>query len=166
MWPTLHLGHSTWWMMCANAQRPVGSRQGQKSEEQSLSDRRALSSAILCRPIDAHYFTVSAEMQGPNSISSPSTTDSFFKWKKKSSPCGPYFTGTFRCVEAVRKRTLSQIVFQLSQHLVHHGGLVIDRRLDPESRNFPGRPHILPHPRRCEMRVAAELTLHSLKSNP
>ena len=29
------------------------------------------------------------------------------KRKKKSSPCGPYFPGTFQCVEAVRRRTLS-----------------------------------------------------------
>ena len=40
------------------------------SGEGSLSNRRAISSAIMCRPIWAHAFTDSAEMQGPNSISS------------------------------------------------------------------------------------------------
>ena len=39
-----------------------------RSGEESLSDRRALSSAIMCRPIKAHAFTVSTEKQGPNSI--------------------------------------------------------------------------------------------------
>ena len=44
---------------------------------------------------------------GPNSTNSLRTIGSFFKRKKKSSPCGPYFLGTFQCVDAVRKRTLS-----------------------------------------------------------
>ena len=78
-----------------------------KSGEKSLSDRRAFSSAILCRPIKAHVFTVSAETQGPNSTNSLRTVGSFFRRKKKSPPCGPYFLGTFQCVEAVRIRTLS-----------------------------------------------------------
>ena len=39
-----------------------------QSGEQSLSDRKAFPSAIKCGPIKAHDFTVSAEMQGPNSI--------------------------------------------------------------------------------------------------
>ena len=61
----------------------------------------------MCRPIKARAFTVSAEKHGPNSINSPRTIGSYFKRKKKSSPCGPYFPGTFQCVDAVRKRTLS-----------------------------------------------------------
>ena len=35
------------------------------SGEESLFDRRAFSSAIVCKPIKAHAFTASAEMQGP-----------------------------------------------------------------------------------------------------
>ena len=41
-----------------------------KPGEDSLSDPRAFSSAIMCRPIKAHAFTVSAEMQDPNSTNS------------------------------------------------------------------------------------------------
>ena len=37
-------------------------------------------------------------MQGPNSINSLRTIGSFFRRKKKSSPCGPHFPGTFPCV--------------------------------------------------------------------
>ena len=44
------------------------------------------------RPIKARAFTVSAETHGPNS-----TTGSFFKRKKRSSPCGPYFPRAFQC---------------------------------------------------------------------
>ena len=49
-----------------------------KSGEESLSDRRAFSSAIMCIPNKAHAFTVPAEMQGPNSIDSLRTIGSFF----------------------------------------------------------------------------------------
>ena len=48
-----------------------------KSGEESLSDR-AIASAIMCRPGKAHAFTVSAQMQGLNSINSLETTGSFF----------------------------------------------------------------------------------------
>ena len=98
-----------------------------KPGEKSLSDRRALSSAILCRPIKAHVFTVSAETQGPNSTNSLRTVGSFFRRKKKSPPCGPYFLGTFQCVEAVRIRTLSHeskqgqtLSHKSVPHLWHH----------------------------------------------
>ena len=47
-----------------------------KSGEESPSDRRALSSAIMCRPIKAYALTVSADTQGPNSINSLRTTGS------------------------------------------------------------------------------------------
>ena len=53
--------------------------------KKSLSDRRAFSSAIMCRPIKAHAFTVSAEMQDPNSTNSLRTIGSFFKKKKELS---------------------------------------------------------------------------------
>ena len=53
-----------------------------KSGEESLSDRRAPSSAIICKPIKAHAFTVSAEMQGPSSIKSARTIGSFFRRKR------------------------------------------------------------------------------------
>ena len=78
-----------------------------ESREGSLSNRTAFSSAIMCRPIKAHAFIFSAETQDPNSINSPRTIGSFFRRKKKSSPCGQYFPGTFQCMETVRKRTLS-----------------------------------------------------------
>ena len=74
---------------------------------ESLSNRRAFSTSIMCTPIRGHAFTVSAEMQGSNSINSLRTIGSFFRRKKKSPPCGPYFPGTFQCVETVRTRTLS-----------------------------------------------------------
>ena len=61
-----------------------------------IKRRVAFSSAIMCKPIKAHAFTVSAEMQGPNSIHSPRTIGSSFRRKKKkSSPCGSYLLGTF-----------------------------------------------------------------------
>ena len=55
----------------------------------------------------AHDLTVSDEETGPNSINSLRTIGSLFRTKKKSSPCGPHFPGTFQCVDAVRKRSLS-----------------------------------------------------------
>ena len=76
--------------------------------EEPLSDRQAFSSAIMCRPSKAHAFTVSAGTLGPNRTNSLRTVGSFFKREKKSLPCGPYLPGTFHCVEAVRRRILSQ----------------------------------------------------------
>ena len=64
-----------------------------ESGGESLSDRRVFSSAVMCRPKISLF---SVEMQGPNSINSLRTIGSFIKRKKKSSPCGPYFLGTFR----------------------------------------------------------------------
>ena len=65
--------------------------------EEPLSDRQAFSSAIMCRPIKAHDFTVSTGMLGPNRTNS----------EKTNSPCGPYHPGTFHCVQVLRRRTLS-----------------------------------------------------------
>ena len=47
------------------------------------------------------------QMLGPSRTSSPRTIGSFSRRKHKSSPHGPYLPGTFHCVEAVRRRTLS-----------------------------------------------------------
>ena len=76
---------------------------------------RHFSSAIMCGPSKAHAFTVSAETQGPNSTTSLRTVGSFFKRKKKSSQCGPYFHGTFQCVEAVRKRTQGTVIINYNK---------------------------------------------------
>ena len=70
---------------------PIQRRRCPTKGGKSRSDRWA---AIMCRPIKAHVFTLTAEMQGPNSTDSPRTIGSFFRRKKKSSPCGPYFFGT------------------------------------------------------------------------
>ena len=64
------------------------------------------SAASRCKPISAHALSVSAETQGYGNTSFDSTTCSVLM-KRKSSPCGPYFPGTFQCVEALQRRTLS-----------------------------------------------------------
>ena len=48
-------------------------------------------------------------MQGPNSINSPRTIGSIFRKKKKSSPCGPYFPGTFHCMGTTQTHALHRI---------------------------------------------------------
>ena len=70
-------------------------------------DPTSQSVASRCKPICAHALSVSAETQGHGNTSFDTTTCSFFMRKKESSPCGPCFPGTFQCVEAARKRTLS-----------------------------------------------------------
>ena len=75
--------------------------------EESLSDQKAFSSAIIRRSIKTHTFTVSTTTQDTNSTNSLRTINSFFKRNKKSSSYDPYFLGTFHCVEAARNRTLS-----------------------------------------------------------
>ena len=99
--------------------------------EEPLSDRQEVSSAIMCKPIKAHAFTLSAEMLGPNRTSSLKTLGSSFKRKKKSSPYGPYIHGTFHCVEAVRRRTLSHASRKGHRTSSQHGRI---------------RPDLLPQP--------------------
>ena len=80
------------------------------------------SSAMKCRAISAHFLRTSAEKKGGrgrggvrmsalkkglNVSVRGIVAGSFFIRKKKSSPCGPYFPGTFHSTDAVRKHTLS-----------------------------------------------------------
>ena len=49
-------------------------------------------------PTEGHFPQPScADQQGPNSTNSQKTIGSFFRMKKKSSPCGSYFFATFQC---------------------------------------------------------------------
>ena len=57
----------------------------------TLYDRRALSSAIMCRPIKAHAFNVSAETQGQNPTNSMRTIGFFFKRKRRAHRAVPIF---------------------------------------------------------------------------
>ena len=56
--------------------------------EESPSDRRAVSSAVMCGPIKVDAWTVSADTQHPNSTNSLRTIGSFIWRKKKSSRSG------------------------------------------------------------------------------
>ena len=105
-------------MMTYSASSPtLSSHELLDDTEDPLSDRQAFSSAIMCRPIQAHAFAVSTGMLGPNRTNSLRTIGSFFKGKKKSSPHGPYLPGTFHCVEVVRRCTLSQSIQKRPQDL-------------------------------------------------
>ena len=105
---------------CRRHSKPrfLGQPYSSRSGKESLSDRRAFSSAIICGPIKA----LSLEKQGPNSTTSLRTTHRLFLQKEKEelSLCGSYFFGTFQCVEAARKRTLSQ-GYKQGQTLFHKG---------------------------------------------
>ena len=98
--------------------------------EEPLSDLQEFSSAIMCKSISPHAFTFSAEMLGPNRTSSFETLGSFVKRKKKSSPYGSYFPGTFHSVEAVRKRTLSRAT-RKGQSISSRTGRIGRRSLQP-----------------------------------
>ena len=95
-----------------------------KSGEKSLPNQRAFSSATMCR----HRARIR-----PNSLM---TIASFFNRKKKSSPCGPYFAGTFQCADAVRKRTLSH-GSKSGQTLSHNGLFHISGTMPEPSRPQP-----------------------------
>ena len=71
--------------------------------------RDVLSSDHVQTPINAHAFNVSAVTPGLNSTAFVRAKGSFLmkKKKKKSSPCGPYFLGTFQTLVVVRKPTTS-----------------------------------------------------------
>ena len=115
----------------------------------------------MCRPIKAHAFTVSAEKQGPNSTNSLRTIGSFFKRKKKSSPCGPCFPGTFQCVDAVRKRTLSHGSKQ-GQTLSHKGFFHISGTMPEPSRPQAIEDHF--HNKSRAKKSSSARILHALQS--
>ena len=79
--------------------------------------------------LHAHAFNASTGMLGPNRTSSLMTIGSFFKRKKKSSPCGPYLPGTFHCEEGVRSRTLSQASRKGHRTCFHNGSIRPDTTL-------------------------------------
>ena len=62
-----------------------------KSGDMLPLDMEMFSPAIMRKPINAHAFNVSAETPGHRLCES------------ESSPCGPYFPGTFRTLAVVRK---------------------------------------------------------------
>ena len=68
------------------------------SGERPLQDEEVASSAIICKPIKAQAFNVSAVTRGLNSTAFVRTKGSFLMGKKKSSPCGrpdPFPVGSF-----------------------------------------------------------------------
>ena len=81
-----------------------------RSKPVSLGSRTStflLSQGKTPCPTERHFPQPSCADQSGNMLSLWAI-GSCFRRKKKSSPCGPYFFGTCQCVEAVRKRTLSQ----------------------------------------------------------
>ena len=77
------------------------------SGEKPLQDEEAASSAIICKPIKAQAFSVSAATRGLNSAAFVRTGSSFLMRKTKLAT-RPVLPGTFRTLAVVRKPTTSQ----------------------------------------------------------
>ena len=120
----------------------------------------------MCMAISAHFLRTSAEKKGvrmsavkkrlkvsPRGI----VAGSFLIKKKKSSPCGPYFPGTFHSMGAVLKYTHTIPRVQV-------GPNVLPDRLLPQTLKVDCASHWRPHPPQgLGPRNTLARTLHALQ---